>query len=45
MNLYRIDGILEDYILISLDVAESLLRRGFTGIRLKKVEKEGVYER
>ncbi|MEZ2661315.1 imm11 family protein [Aneurinibacillus aneurinilyticus] len=44
-KIFRIDGILEDYILISLDVAESLLRRGFTGIRLKKVEKEGVYER
>ncbi|MED0673641.1 serine protease [Aneurinibacillus aneurinilyticus] len=44
-KIFRIDGILEDYILISLDVAESLLRRNFTGIRLKKVEKEGVYER
>jgi hypothetical protein len=44
-KIFRIDGILEDYIIISLDVAESLLRRGFTGIRLKKIEKESVYER
>jgi hypothetical protein len=39
-KIFKIEGIMEEYILISLDVAESLLRRDFTGIRLKKVEKE-----
>jgi hypothetical protein len=39
-KIFKVEGIMEEYILIRLDVAESLLRRDFTGIRLKKVEKE-----
>ncbi|MED0679991.1 serine protease [Aneurinibacillus thermoaerophilus] len=42
--LFQIEGIMEKYIVINLAVAESLLRRDFTGIRLAKVEKESVRE-
>lgn len=37
-KVFKIKGILENLIILRLDVAESLLRRDFTGIRLKKVE-------
>lgn len=38
--LFRIDGIYENYIIVRLDLAESILRRDFTGIKFKKIEKE-----
>lgn len=37
-TIFRIDRVLEDQIVINLYVAESLLRRGFKGLRLKRVE-------
>ncbi|MOA26381.1 hypothetical protein D3C78_1471700 [compost metagenome] len=37
-HFFAVEGILEPYTFISLDAAESLLRRGFTGFVLKKVE-------
>lgn len=37
-KIFQIKGIIEDLLLIRLDVAESLLRRDFTGIKLKKVQ-------
>lgn len=41
-KVFKIDGIMEEYTVISLDVAESLLRRDFMGIRLKKIEKQSM---
>jgi hypothetical protein len=37
-KVFKVKGILENLIIVRLDVAESILRRGFTGITLKKVE-------
>lgn len=37
-KVFKVKGILENLIIIRLDVAESLLRREFTGIKLKKAE-------
>ncbi|MGC5327306.1 serine protease [Brevibacillus sp. SYSU BS000544] len=39
-RILQIDGIREPIVLVNLELAESLLRREFTGIRLTKVEKE-----
>lgn len=39
-KIFKVQGVIENLIIIRLDLAESLLRRDFTGIRLKKVEKE-----
>ncbi|MBV7275320.1 hypothetical protein I6U48_20685 [Clostridium sp. PL3] len=39
-KIFKVDGILENFIMISLDLAESILRRDFTGIKLERVEKE-----
>jgi hypothetical protein len=36
-RVFTIKGIIENYIIIRLDVAESLLRRGYIGIKLTKV--------
>ncbi len=36
--IFRVGGLLEDKVIISLSVAESLLRRGLYGIGLQKVE-------
>lgn len=36
-KVFRVAGIMEQYTLIRLDVAESLLRRDFYGIRLQRV--------
>lgn len=39
LKIFKIDGIREDFIIVTLDVAESILRRDFTGIRLKRMGK------
>ncbi|KZE79612.1 hypothetical protein AV654_15020 [Paenibacillus elgii] len=38
-HMFAIQGILEPYIVVSLDVAESLLRRHWTGFILQKIER------
>ncbi len=38
--VFRIVGLIEPHIYIHLAVAESLLRRSFTGIRLQRIEME-----
>jgi len=37
-KIFRVKGVREHYIYVSLDVAESMLRRGFLGIHFEKVE-------
>jgi hypothetical protein len=37
-NVFRIADTIEEQLLVSLHVAESLLRRGFCGIHMKRVE-------
>ncbi|TQR41803.1 hypothetical protein [Paenibacillus popilliae] len=37
-KFFQVDGLLETVIVIRLDVAESMLRRGFTGYRLQRVD-------
>lgn len=37
-KIFTIKGIVENIIIVRLDVAESILRRGFTGIRLTRLE-------
>ncbi|MED4573045.1 hypothetical protein P9302_26940 [Brevibacillus agri] len=39
-HVFSIQGILEPYIVVSMDAAESFLRRGLTGFVLQKVEIE-----
>ena len=39
-KIFKVSDILEDIIVVNQDVAESILRRDFTGIRLKKVQRE-----
>jgi hypothetical protein len=39
-HFFSVQGILEPYIVVSLDAAESFLRRGLTGFVLQKVEIE-----
>lgn len=39
-KVFKIKGIMENLIVIRLDVAESILRRGFFGINLTRLEKE-----
>ncbi|WCF06587.1 serine protease [Paenibacillus thiaminolyticus] len=39
-KLFKVAGLIETIIVIRLDVAESMLRRGFTGFKLCKVEME-----
>lgn len=39
-KIFKVDGILENLIIISLDLAESILRRDFIGIKLERVEKD-----
>ncbi|PTU45971.1 hypothetical protein DBL67_14630 [Paenibacillus polymyxa] len=40
--VFRIEGLIEPYIYIHLAVAESLLRRSFTDIRVQRVEIEAL---
>ncbi|MBY0023080.1 hypothetical protein J2W97_004624 [Paenibacillus jamilae] len=40
--VFRIEGLIEPHIYIHLAVAESLLRRSFTGIRVQRVEIEAL---
>ena len=37
-KVFRVKGVREHFIYVSLDVAESMLRRGFLGIHFEKVE-------
>lgn len=37
-RVFKVAGIMEDYILVDLCVAEAILRRGFTGVELQKVD-------
>ncbi|TYQ16970.1 UNVERIFIED_CONTAM: hypothetical protein Cloal_3560 [Acetivibrio alkalicellulosi] len=39
-SIFSIDGIIENFIVVNLDVAESVLRSDFFGIKFKKVEVE-----
>ncbi|MDP4180319.1 MAG: serine protease [Bacillota bacterium] len=39
-KVFSVKGIKEDYLIIELDVVESILRRNSTGIKLKKAEVE-----
>lgn len=41
-KIFKIKGVLENYLIIRLDVAESILRRDFTGITLKKLDKDVI---
>ncbi|KJD46851.1 hypothetical protein [Paenibacillus terrae] len=41
-SVFRIEGMIEPHIYIHLAVAESLLRRSFTGIRVQRVEMEAL---
>ncbi len=38
-KIFKVEGVLEEIIIMSLDLAECILRRDFEGIRFKKVEK------
>ena len=40
--VFLIDYIKENFIIVNLDVAESILRRGLIGIKFKKIETEAV---
>jgi len=40
VRIFKIDGVVENHIIIDLCLAESLLRRDFNGIDLEKVDKE-----
>ncbi|NLW47124.1 MAG: serine protease [Firmicutes bacterium] len=37
LKVFRVAGLMEEYVLVRLDVAESLLRRDFCGIQFKRV--------
>jgi hypothetical protein len=39
-KIFRITGIIEYIVILNQDVAESILRRDFYGITLKKIDKE-----
>ena len=41
-RVFLIDDIKENFIIVNLDVAESILRRGLIGIKFKKIETEAV---
>lgn len=42
-TIFKIDGIKEDYVIVNIELAESILRRAFRGIRLLKVQTEGKW--
>ncbi|MEB2280715.1 serine protease [Lysinibacillus xylanilyticus] len=42
-TFFQIEGIKEDYIIVNIELAESILRRSFRGIRLRKVQTEGKW--
>ena len=42
-TIFKIDGIKEDYLIVNIELAESLLRRSFRGIRIRKVETQGSW--
>lgn len=39
-KIFKVEGILENFIILSLDLAESILRGDFIGIKLERVEKD-----
>lgn len=41
-NVFMLNGIIEDFLIISQEVAEKILRENFDGIILEKIEKEGA---
>lgn len=44
-TIFKVNGIKEDYLIINIALAESILRRDFKGIQLKKVKTEGQWEK
>ncbi|MEG0258729.1 MAG: serine protease [Lysinibacillus sp.] len=42
-TIFKIDGIKEDFVIVNIELAESILRRAFRGIRLIKVQTEGKW--
>ena len=44
-TFFKIEGIKEDYIIVNIELAESILRRSFRGIRLRKVQTEGKWNK
>ncbi|MEK4628206.1 serine protease [Solibacillus sp. FSL R7-0682] len=42
-TFFKIDGIKEDFILVNVELAESMLRRSYRGLRLVKVQTEGKW--
>lgn len=40
-TFFKIEGIKEDFIIVNIELAESILRRTFRGIRLRKVQTDG----
>lgn len=42
-TIFKVKGIKEDYLIINIALAESILRREFKGIQLKKVKTEGQW--
>ncbi|EON71657.1 hypothetical protein [Lysinibacillus sphaericus] len=42
-TIFKIAGIKEDYLIVNIELAESILRRAFRGIRLLKVQTEGTW--
>ncbi|MEC1180054.1 serine protease [Metasolibacillus meyeri] len=43
-SIFQIEGIYEPFILINIELAESILRRRFRGIQLQKVSTEGRWQ-
>ncbi|WP_107942540.1 serine protease [Metasolibacillus sp. FSL H7-0170] len=43
-SIFQIEGIHEPFILINIELAESLLRRQFRGIQLQRVQTEGRWQ-
>lgn len=40
-TIFKVEGLKEDYVIVNLAIAESLLRRAYRGIRLHKVQTTG----
>ena len=40
-SFFQIEGIKEQFIVVNIELAESILRRDFRGIRLQKIQTEG----
>lgn len=42
-TIFKVNGIKEDYLIINIALAESILRREFKGVQLKKVKTDGQW--